>query len=79
MAIEVLPSLDLPVLFDDHNETVSTHPCSEANARHGGLNTSPRQGRSGQFSYPCLRLGPDLTQRDSPEPLRLPCEHDLIP
>ena len=30
MAIEVLPSLDLPVLFDDHHETVTTHTIPEA-------------------------------------------------
>jgi TolA-binding protein len=32
MAIEVLPSLDLPVLFDDHHETFSTHTSPEATA-----------------------------------------------
>jgi ankyrin repeat protein len=30
MAIEVLPSLDLPVLFDDHHETFTTHTIPEA-------------------------------------------------
>ena len=30
MAIEVLPSLELPVLFDDHHETFSTHTILEA-------------------------------------------------
>jgi hypothetical protein len=32
MAIEVLPSLELPVLFDDHHETFSTRTSSEATA-----------------------------------------------